>query len=83
MRIVLLEAAIVSALAGVLGYLVGLGVTKIAIPFLTTSHDVMVPLDPILAGAAFALALLLGLAASIYPALLAAQLDPNEALRAL
>ena len=41
------------------------------------------PLDPLLAGTALALALVLGLAASFYPALMAARLDPNEALRAL
>ena len=83
MQIILLEAAVVSALAGVLGYLVGLGATKLALPFFTTSHSVAVPLDPVLVGAAFALALVLGLAASLYPALLASRLDPNEALRAL
>lgn len=83
MQIILLEAAVVSALAGVLGYLVGLGATKLALPFFTTSHSVAVPIDPVLAGAAFALALVLGLAASLYPALLASRLDPNEALRAL
>ncbi len=83
MSIILWEAGIISALAGVLGYFAGLGATKVALPFFTASHGVAVPLDPILAGGALALALILGLAASIYPALLAAKMDPNEALRAL
>lgn len=83
MTIILLEAGIISALAGVLGYLLGLGATKIALPFFTGSHGVAVPLDPIMAGGALTVALILGLAASIYPALLAARMDPNEALRAL
>jgi putative ABC transport system permease protein len=82
-QIILLEAGIISALAGVLGYLSGLGATKIALPFFTSSHGVQMPLDPLIGGGAVVLALVLGLAASLYPALLAARLDPNEALRAL
>ncbi len=83
MRIILLEAGIVSILAGVLGYFAGLGVTKLALPFFTSSHGVAIPIDPVLAGGALAMAIVLGLAASFYPARLAARLDPNEALRAL
>jgi putative ABC transport system permease protein len=82
-RIVLLEAAIVSALAGLLGYFGGIGTTVAALPFFTESADIAVHFDPILAGGAVIMSVLLGLAASTYPALLAAKLDPNEALRAL
>lgn len=82
-RIVLLEAALVSALAGVLGYFGGLGTTIGALPFFTESVNVHVPFDPVLFGGAVIMSVLLGLAASTYPALLAAKLDPNDALRAL
>jgi putative ABC transport system permease protein len=80
---VLLEAGVVSALAGIFGYALGLGTTSLALPLFTESHSVSVPFDPVLGGGAFILALLLGLVSSVYPALLAARLDPNDALRAL
>jgi putative ABC transport system permease protein len=83
MRIILLEAGIISSLAGISGYLLGLAVTRIALPFFSESQGIRIPLDPLLAGGAVGLALVLGLAASLYPALLAARLDPQEALRAL
>jgi len=88
MKIILLEAGIVSVLAGVLGYLIGIGATKITLLFFSgegahAGHGVAVPFDPWLAGAALALAIVLGLAASVYPARVAARLDPCEALRAL
>ena len=83
MHIVFIEAGIVSGLAGIIGYLLGFGGTKIGLRFFTESQSVAVPLNLELAGGAFLLAVLVGLAASVYPALMAARLDPNVALRAL
>jgi putative ABC transport system permease protein len=43
--------------------------------------SVPIPLDPALAAGAVGLSVVVGLAASIYPALRASNLDPAEALR--
>ena len=86
MRIIFYEAGIIAGVAGILGYALGFTATRILIPFFTESHQghgVAVPFDPIMAGIAFVLAISIGFAASIYPALMASRLDPNEALRAL
>jgi putative ABC transport system permease protein len=83
MQIVFIEAGIVSGLAGIIGYLLGFAGTKIGLRFFTESQTIAVPLNLELAGGAFLLAVLVGLAASVYPALMAARLDPNVALRAL
>ncbi len=82
-RMVLFEAGVISAIAGIVGYLIGLGITKLAIPLFTGSVHVSVPFDPALAGSVIVLAMTLGLVSSVYPAFLAGNLDPNEALRAL
>ena len=82
-RIVLIEAVLVSAAAGLLGYFGGLGTAALALPFFTESAGVLIPFDPVHASGAVILAAILGVAASAYPALLASKQDPADALRAL
>jgi putative ABC transport system permease protein len=83
MKIVFIEATIISGLAGLLGYLLGWGVTKAAVHLFIEGHSGFVPFNLELATGAFTLALLIGLVSSAYPAIIASRLDPNEALRAL
>ena len=83
MQIIFIEAGIVSAFAGIIGFGLGLGATKVALRFFTESPSATIPVSWELAAGAFLLALLVGIASSIYPAMLAARLDPNDALRAL
>lgn len=83
MRIILLEAALVSLLAGVLGYAVGMGGAKLALPFMAESKNAHLIWDATVAFGSIGLALALGLLSSLYPALHASKMDPTEALRAL
>lgn len=82
LQLVLMEATIVSALAGVLGYAVGVGATLAALPLLEGGKASW-HWNPSLAIAAVLAAVLVGLLASLQPALRASRLDPSEALRAL
>jgi putative ABC transport system permease protein len=80
--LILLEALAASLLAGVLGYLAGMGLSYAVLPLLA-SGEVGVTWAPALAGAAIGLAVLVGSLGSLYPALRASRLDPTVALRAL
>lgn len=81
LRILLLEALVVSLLAGLAGGLAGSASSWLVAPHLGAPE----PFRPSVAilGAATLLALAVGLASSLYPAFRASRLEPAEALRAL
>ncbi len=82
MNLILLEAGSVSLLAGFLGYLAGMGATRVLLPFMAQEHPHL-SWSPTLLGGSLLLAVVVGALASFYPALHASRMDPNEALRAL
>jgi putative ABC transport system permease protein len=83
MGIIFSEAAMISGPAGLIGYLTGSVATWLAVRFFSSLEHASVAFDPLLCGAAILLAMAVGLLASIYPAIMAARLDPNTALRSL
>lgn len=83
MKIIFSEAAIISGPAGLIGYLAGTGATFLAVRFFSGLEHASVIFDPVLCGGAIVLAVVVGLTASVYPAIMAARLDPNTALRSL
>lgn len=82
MKIILFEAAVASAAAGLGGWLLGVAAAGILAPRLA-GVEVGVNWNPLLAAGSIALATTLGVLASVYPARKAAALDPTEALRAI
>jgi len=81
-RIILMEALLLSLASGLVGWVIGtLGSSVIAEQ--VANLDVGVSWDPVLAGEALGLALLVGIAGSLYPAIRASALDPAEALRSI
>jgi putative ABC transport system permease protein len=80
--LVLMEAVVVSLLAGVLGYLAGMALSHALLPLLG-GQGVAIDWTPYLAGGAVGLAVLIAAAASLYPAARASRMDPTVALRSI
>lgn len=81
LKIILTEVIAASLTAGLLGFLVGISVAKLVLPFLSmhgiTSFTYNFATLPI----ALLLSLLVGITACIYPAIKASRLDPTVAFR--
>ena len=82
MRVILAEAALVSLVGGLLGWLIGM-VAATLLASRVAQISVAVQWNPWLLLGAVGTALFLGVLSSLYPAVRAAQLDPNTALQAL
>ena len=79
----LIEAAVASVVAGVLGYLAGMAISYVLLPFFAKGGEVDIAWAPPLAVGAVLLAVFIGSLGSLYPALHASRLDPTVALRAI
>jgi putative ABC transport system permease protein len=78
LRVFLLEAVVLSAIGGIAGLIVGIGIAAaldLAVPALPVSYS------PLFIALSEALAVTVGLVAGILPAMRAAKLEPVEALR--
>lgn len=83
MKIILTEAFLTSLAAGITGYFVGFAISKFVTPFLMGTSGVSISINYTLLGFSVGLAVLVGLASSMYPTYKASRLDPTVALRAL
>ena len=70
-------------MAGLLGYGAGFGGTRVFFRLFMENSAGEFPLKWALLGGSVVLSVVIGMISSAYPALMAARLDPNEALRAL
>lgn len=82
-QVLLAEAFLVSLLAGMAGYVIGIVSPRFVAPYLMNAYNLKFEFDPLLAVGALVSSVVVGIVASIYPAIRAGQLDPVEALKTL
>ncbi len=83
MKIIFIEAGIISISAGLIGYLLGEGGARVALGFFIESHEHVMPLNIHIPAGAVMMALMVGLLASFYPAFAASRMDPTRALKTI
>ncbi|MBO8168593.1 MAG: ABC transporter permease [Thermoanaerobacteraceae bacterium] len=79
-EIILTEAMIIGLIGGTLGYVVGIAAAKSLAPAIT-NMQLTIPWNPLIGVSVVFMAVVVGVLSSAYPAVLAAKLDPVEALR--
>ena len=76
----MIEAAVVSVVGGVVGWVAGMVLSWLILPYFSQSSTTL-QVDPNTAIGAVLVALLLGALSTVYPAIRASRLDPAEAVR--
>ena len=82
-QVLLIESFAVSLLAGIVGSVAGFVSPRLIAPYLMQAYHLEFGFDPFLAAGAVGASVVVGLLASVYPAVRAGRLDPIEALRTL
>ncbi len=82
-KVILLEVLIASLAAGIIGFIIGTGASKIIAPVLAMEENMKVNFNFLLLFLSTGAAVLAGLLAGIYPAVKASRLDPTTAFRSL
>ncbi len=82
-QVLLTEAFLISLLAGIAGYVIGIVSPRFVAPYLMSAYNLTFEFDPGMAAGALASSVLVGLLASIYPVVRASRMDPVEALKTL
>ncbi len=82
-QVLLTEAFLISLLAGIAGYVIGVVSPRFVAPYLMNAYNLTYEFDPMMAAGALASSVLVGLLASVYPVVRASRMDPVEALKTL
>ena len=76
----MIEVAAISTIGGLVGWLAGILISWLILPYFSQS-GLKLELDPKIALGAVGTAILIGAISSVYPAIRASRLDPSEAVR--
>jgi len=81
--VLLTEAFLVSLVAGAAGTVLGMFSPRLIAPYLMNAYHLEFIFDPVLAAGGVSASVVVGLAASVIPAVRASRIEPLEALRSL
>lgn len=80
LEIILTEAAVIGLIGGALGYVLGISSSRLLAP-IVAEMQISISWNPLVGVTVILFAVIIGILASVYPAVKASQIDPVEAFR--